>query len=299
MIVSNVAKIEFSTVKAGFRSPVIGNLITAALTRNKSLICTPIPEFAKLNRAQNNLFHKYYIDEHTFEYINCLSNDPAISNKLNGEFVLAALLHDIAKPQTETIMPDGKSQYLGHAEKAAKEIVPAILTRLDINDGDPARDIILALIETHMRSMQFISQAARGELSDKAAGRFARDVVEPLKLKNIDLSVLLAFGRADLLASKGPECYSSVGVAENDNKALTDKIDQVITEIIKRIEAYYLAQKQSQDSKPTLVTGKDLAAAGYKPGPIMKELLAEAARLEKEGKNKDQIIAGLKQKFPV
>lgn len=293
-----VSAARFSMARLGKAARNVARLIEATLQRRKGVICDRelIPEFKSLDRGHNSPFHRFAMDEHTFRFVAALTSDPFVAEKISGEVVVAALLHDIGKPASETIKPDGQSQYLQHDKKGAEEVAPPILDRLEI-EGE-ARETILALVGKHMAPVQVITQSVSSEgLNDKALGRFVRDVVEPLAQKGVDLDLLFAFGRADLIASQGPECYTRLGVPEGDEAALIAKIDQSIASLKGRIAAYYDVQKAKAANKPALVNGDDLIVFGIPKGPTFGKALARAAALEREGLNKEQIIVRLRAEF--
>jgi poly(A) polymerase len=61
------------------------------------------------------------------------------------------------------------------------------------------------------------------------------------------------------------------------------------------------ALPEEQIHPPALINGDDLIAAGYRPGPRFKEILAacEDAQLEGQLQTKDQALAWVKTRFPV
>ncbi|MEA3493815.1 MAG: HD domain-containing protein [Candidatus Margulisiibacteriota bacterium] len=258
------------------QNPLITKLLTAAVQGKRGPIMASIPEFAKMNRAQNNGYHKYNMDMHTFKFISALLDDPAVKGKVNERILLAALLHDIGKPKTETIKENGKSTYLKH-DKVGAELAKKIIARLGITEK---ADQITALIEKHMAPVTIIEKAGNKELTDKALGRFVRKVIEPLEKMGIGLDALLAFGRADLLASQGPDCYQAMGAPDGDYLSLVSRVTSAVDRIKARVKEYHAAQKKNKSGTPQSVSGKDLIQAGLKPGPRFKSILAEAAQLE-------------------
>ncbi|MBI2851222.1 MAG: CCA tRNA nucleotidyltransferase [Chloroflexi bacterium] len=105
---------------------------------------------------------------------------------------LAALLHDINKPQTRTIEAGGRIRFLGHAQAGAATVM-TILERLRFSSKE------VKLVETeilyHLRPTQ-MSQA--GLPTNRAIYRYFRDASET----GIDI---LFLSLADHLASRGPE----------------------------------------------------------------------------------------------
>ncbi len=163
---------------------------------------------------------------------------------------LAALLHDIAKPQTKTVDEDGRARFLGHASEGATTAV-AILERLRFS----TREIRLVedMVKHHLRPTQMSQQ---GLPTPRAIYRYFRDT------GNAGIDTLF-LSLADHLATRGP------------NLDLTEW--QGHAQMIE----YVLAQRFKQESlaaPPGLIDGHDLInVLGLKPGPTIGKLL-EAAR---------------------
>ena len=104
---------------------------------------------------------------------------------------LAALLHDIAKPQTKAFDENGRMRFLGHPETGA-EVVESILERLRFS----AKEIKLVtlMVKHHMRPTQ-LSQDAMP--TSRAIYRYFRDTGDA----GIDT---LYLSLADHLATRGP-----------------------------------------------------------------------------------------------
>ena len=163
---------------------------------------------------------------------------------------LAALLHDIAKPQTREVEAGGRVRFLGHAHEGA-DIVYNILTRLRFS----AREIrqVELMTRYHLRP----GQMSRDVLpSRRAIYRYFRDTGDA----GIDIIFL---NLADYLAARGP----SLDLAEWQRHGQTVQ--------------YVLTQRFEQESSvlpPKLVSGHDLIDEfGMKPGPKFGEVL-EAVR---------------------
>ena len=85
-----------------------------------------LPEFDKaMETPQNNPHHLYNVGEHMLHTL--LHVRPERSLRI------AALLHDIAKPDTEEIDSEGISHFHGHAE-LGEEKAEAILRRLKFDN---------------------------------------------------------------------------------------------------------------------------------------------------------------------
>jgi putative nucleotidyltransferase with HDIG domain len=105
---------------------------------------------------------------------------------------LAALLHDVGKPQTRTVEASGRIRFFGHADEGAS-IAARMLRRLRFS-GDEVRFVSL-LVREHLRPVQV---AQVGEVPTKRAlYRFYRALGDALP------GVLL-LSLADAAASRGP-----------------------------------------------------------------------------------------------
>lgn len=104
---------------------------------------------------------------------------------------LAGLLHDIAKPETRSVEPDGRVRFFGHSELGARK-AGAVLHRLRFG----ARDVrfVSLLVEEHLRPLQ-LSQGTMP--TRRALYRFFRDLGEAAP-------ACLVLSLADAAAAQGP-----------------------------------------------------------------------------------------------
>jgi poly(A) polymerase len=185
---------------------------------------------------------------------------------------MAALLHDVAKPQAKTIEANGRMRFLGHAQQGA-DMTAAILERLRFS----SREIKLAetLVRYHLRPTQ-MSQS--GSPSSRAIYRYFRDTGDA------DVDVLF-LSLADHLATSGPRL-------KPDNwRAHTQLVDYVIT---KRF------QEESVVKPPRLISGHDLIRLfGLSPSPRIGELLEAVREAQASGEisARDEALAYLSQRL--
>jgi tRNA nucleotidyltransferase/poly(A) polymerase len=164
---------------------------------------------------------------------------------------LAGLLHDIAKPETEFINDKKEVHFYGHDGLGARHVEKLARERLRLSRLD-ARTLRM-LVEFHMR----LHLLATGpELTDRAIRRFFRDLKE-------QWFGLMLLTYADGFATAGQ----------------TRHLEQAFARIIGMKREYDAVIKVKR-----LVTGDDLIAAGLKPGPAFKSILAELQELQVEGK---------------
>ena len=160
---------------------------------------------------------------------------------------LAALLHDVSKPETKTVEPSGRARFLGHPTLGAEKTV-GIARRLRISGRGV--EMLRTLVEQHLRPSHL---AQRDELpTPKAIYRYFRDLD--------DLAVdLLYLNMADYLAARGPTLELEPWRLHCHRLAQT----------LERTTAQTKPQ-----GPPRLVDGHDLVALfGLRPGPAFRPLL--------------------------
>jgi len=117
---------------------------------------------------------KYHGEGDAFNHmLLVLENAPAT---IEGQ--LAALLHDVGKPQTQQIM-DGAIKFLGHEEVGAK-IAEQILRRMKF-DIETIKKVVL-MVRNHMRVHSL------GEASNKALRKFIREIGDEMLDAILDLA---------------------------------------------------------------------------------------------------------------
>jgi putative nucleotidyltransferase with HDIG domain len=173
---------------------------------------------------------------------------------------LAALLHDISKPETRRRHANGRIRFFGHAELGARKAAAA-LERLRFT----AREVRLVelLIEDHLRPGQLSN--GRELPSKRALYRFFRDLGEAAP-------DLLLLNLADHAAARGP-------LMPPDDWA--GHVAYV---------HWILEQRRTDEAlvrPPRLVTGNDLMAElSLPPGPLIGRLLEAVREAEAVGRIK-------------
>jgi poly(A) polymerase len=163
---------------------------------------------------------------------------------------LAALLHDIAKPETKAVGEDGRTHFFGH-DKLGGAAAANMLARLRFS-GREAK-LVEIVINYHMRPGQMSQQ---GLPTQRAIYRYFRDTGEA----GIDI---LFLSLADHLATRGPK-LNTAGWREH-----TGMVEYVLAK-------HFEQQKLVEPVR--LVDGNDLINTfGLEPGPAIGEIL-EAVR---------------------
>ena len=185
------------------------------------------------------------------------SHAPQLNQEIAGGITravllkLAALLHDVAKPKTKFLEPDGRARFYGHTKEGAV-MAGEIMQRLRF--GNKETRMVEKMIEAHLRLWQMGGD--EGTPTRRAIYRFFRDT----GAVSIEIMFLTL---ADFLATQGPELVLS------DWRKHCSLVE-------------YVLQQRDEDiaviAPPRLVDGRDLMAVfGLRPGPKIGELL-EAVR---------------------
>ena len=164
-----------------------------------------------------------------------LDGDPAVQLTVR----LAALLHDIGKPKTRTLLPDGRVAFHLH------EVVGAKMTRRRLTalrfPNDVVRDVS-RLVELHLRFHGY----GEGEWTDSAVRRYVRDAGTLLR----QLHVLT---RAD--------CTTR-------NRAKAARLSRAYDGLEERI-AELSEQEELARIRPELDGNEIMAILGVPPGPVV------------------------------
>jgi poly(A) polymerase len=245
-----------------------------------------VPELSALRGVEQSRFHHLDVADHTrsvlAELIG-LERDPArlagddapalmaflatpLANDLSRAQALrfGALLHDIAKPQTRAVTPQGRVTFMGHDESGAR-LGMEILRRLRASER--LREHVGALTRHHLRLGFLVHEMP---LSRRAI----YDYLHTTGPVAVDVTVLSV---ADRLATRG----------DNAQRAIASHL-----ELARQMLAEGLAWAADPPRPP--VRGDELAQAlGIKPGPVVGDLLAEleAASFSGEVATREEAIA--------
>ncbi len=163
---------------------------------------------------------------------------------------LAALFHDIAKPDT-FLVQNGEIHFYGHDSKGAR--IAETLGRKRLKLSRPETALLKKLVQEHMRP-HLLSTSQ--ELTERAMRRFMRDL--------------------------GEDYLGCMMIAWADGHATGGKTRHLEETMKKMIEI-----QRADEAKPRiqrLINGHDLIALGLKPGPIFKTILQELLDRQLEGK---------------
>ena len=231
---------------------------------------TPVvlPELSELRGVQQSRFHHLDVHAHTlavlsesvelerapgrhlgacWEQVQTFMAAPLANGLTRWQALrFGALLHDVAKPQTRDVTPQGRVTFMGHDAAGAQTAVQ-ILTRL--RTSERLREYVAGLVRNHLRLGFLVREAP---LSRRAIYRYLR-TCDPV---GVDVTVLSV---ADRRATRG------------------DRSEQAIAEHVALADPMLCeALRWAQEPPRPPVRGAELSAAlGVSPGPALGELLDE------------------------
>ncbi|HEY6522991.1 MAG TPA: HD domain-containing protein [Solirubrobacteraceae bacterium] len=245
-----------------------------------------LPELAALRGVEQSRFHHLDVADHTrsvLAEVMALTRDPErlagedapalarylaepLANDLTRAQALrfGALLHDIAKPQTRAVTPQGRVTFMGHDEAGAR-LGAEILGRLRASER--LREHVAALTRHHLRLGFLVHEMPLSR-------RVVYDYLRATAPVAVDVTVLSV---ADRLATRG----------DNAERAIAAHL-----QLARQMLAEGLAWIADPPRPP--LRGDDLAQAlGIEPGPVVGDLLAEleAASFSGEVATREEAIA--------
>lgn len=168
--------------------PAAGMRVLAA----SGLLRVLLPEIAAMEGVPQSGYHIYDVLEHTLVALD--ASPPDLLTRLG------VLFHDVGKPPTHQVAPDGRHTFHDHPAVGA-EITEAVLRRLRFSN-DEVRDVT-RLVALHLRPIQYQPET----FSDAAVRRLIRDA-GPLRDRLLDVA------RADTRASAFPDTHGIDDLAE-------------------------------------------------------------------------------------
>lgn len=260
------------------------------LMDNLELLCAVLPELEPAKGVEQPKEHYWDVFNHLLETVNWvdgafdenrrntlpfsdLPRFQGIGDYFSGHVSdgfdrlaflrLAALLHDVAKPETKTIEASGRIRFLGHHTEGA-ETARSILRRLRF--GNRGVEHVAGMVRHHLRPRQM---AEKGEMpSKRALYRYYRYVGE------VALDTLY-LNSADYLAARGP-------LLERDDWLNHCELIQ------HNLDGKFVSQRHgSSDLRKTLtklVSGYDIIDRfALAPGPEIGRLLEKVREAQATG----------------
>ena len=212
-----------------------------------------LPEFSVMMRTpQNNPHHCYTVGEHTIEVLKGVEADKVLR--------LAALFHDVAKPDCRSTDEDGIDHFYEHPQVGAKK-TKTILRRLKFDNA--TIDIVCRLVAFHDINPALTPESVRKAI--QKAGLECYPVIFELK-------------KADILAQSDYQ--------RKEKLEALDGYHKIYDKIIEDADCLTL--------KDLALNGRDLIELGVKPGPQIGNILAKLLDvvIEEPEKNTKEYLTG-------
>lgn len=222
------------------------------LLHETGLLFRLFPELRGLENLDQNAHHHLDVLPHVFlvlekmrwacDWVRSNFGEPALSDGDRLALTYAALFHDIGKQDTYSRDGEGKVHFIHH-ESFSAQAAERIMERLRFSNMLKFR--VLRLVENHMRILNLSAETKENALR-RLVHRMGNEA---------PLLVLLSL--ADKEASRGILSYQ------------TDSV----------VEAHCLRVLQLHGQKeivqpPRLISGHDVMALGYPPGPKVGQILS-------------------------
>ncbi len=206
------------------------------LLQETGLLKHVLPELASCYRfEQHNLHHDKDVFAHTMAVLDNTGNDPILR--------LAALFHDMAKPEVFTLDEQGVGHFYMHHVKG-EQLCKRVMNRLKF-DNKTTRSVS-KLVREHMYKLQVI----RKTKVKRMINRVGRE----------NIFRLLDLQKADEIASAPPHNLEKI-----------NRLQSVVEEI--------LDNREPLEIKDLSISGKDLIELGFEPGPQVGKALKQLLTL--------------------
>jgi len=241
------------------------------------LLLTIFPEFKGLENLGQGRHHHLNVLSHILLMIEKISWAVRWLNLNQSSFTFSqedwlslfysALFHDLGKQETFTKDENGNIHFYHH-ESFSSQMAEKIMERLRFSTTLKKR--IIHLIQNHMRILNL-----NRETKDNALKRLVNQVGDQVPL-------LVLHTLADKEASRG---------------ILSIQIDEVVEAHCLKILQFF--KEKMIVHPPVLITGHDIIALGYSPGPKVGEILnfIREKQIEGEVKSREEAMQVLKERF--
>lgn len=231
-VYKNLDKIAKERINAEFSKLILGVNNVKILREYEKIIFYIIPELSKLKGfEQNNPYHTYDVWMHSLRTLYEV-------NEKDLELRLAALFHDIAKPDCYSIDENGVGHFYEHPEKSA-EITERIMK--DLKFSNEEIDTVITLIKNHDNQLSPTKKCLR---------KILNKMEMPLLLRLLELK------KADIKAQ---------------NPKYLDRLNDI--ENFENVIENFSVEEECFSLKHLKINGNDLISLGIKPGKQMGEIL--------------------------
>jgi putative nucleotidyltransferase with HDIG domain len=268
--VEGLAQVAPERIFAELKRIMVADRAVAGLELMDALGATRVvlPELTRMRGVEQSPYHHLDVYEHTRSVlaetielsrhperwlgehagaVRRLLAEPLANDLTRGQALrFGALFHDVAKPQTRRVTPDGRITFIGH-DAVGAEVATDVLTRLRASER--LREHVAALTRNHLRLGFLVHEMPIGR---RAIYRYLR-ACEPVQVDVTLLSV------ADRLATRG----------RGSDEAIARHL-----ELARDLLGDALAWREDRPRPP--LRGDQLArAVGLRPGPELGQILQE------------------------
>lgn len=242
-----------------------------------SLLLTLFPELKGLENLGQGHHHHLNVLSHSLlmvekiswalEWLNLNQSSLTFSQEDWLTLFYSALFHDLGKQETYSKDENGEIHFYYH-ESFSSQMAEKILERLHFSTA--MRKRITHLIQSHMRILNL-----NRETKENALKRLVNQMGEEIPL-------LILHTLADKEASRG---------------ILSIQIDEVVEAHCLKILKFF--KEKMIVHPPALITGHDVIALGYRPGPKVGEILnfIREKQIEGEIKSRKEALQIIKERF--
>ena len=232
-----------------------------------------LPEMKAMRGCLQNKYHTFDVFEHTLQtvyHMEVLTNRDPNQGPANGPMVasmdgslqtrlkLAALLHDIGKPQSLQRTKDGHTRFTGHASIGAR-MVTDIGDRLRFSRNEIEHAVIM--VQHHLRPLLLFNARRKMTLTQRGITRFF------MKTHSLTADIFM-LSLADKRAKQG------------SSKTSDSKFEQFVMELIHQYDHVFRPSLET----PPLISGHDLIHHLHlTPSPLFKKLLTRTRELQLAG----------------
>ncbi|MEI7474333.1 MAG: HD domain-containing protein [bacterium] len=255
------------------------------LMKETAFLFEIFPEMSPQLKVPPNLHHHLPLIEHSIEVVKQLEimvkdSPDWVKEHLNEEIVygstrlsllkIAALLHDLGKPDTWTIDEEGRHRFIKHEEIGAGLALP-LLRRMTFSKV--AIKVIEKLIKFHLYPSQILKEET---ITEKSILRFYRRIEK-------EVPELIIIAMADRLSARGAEITDDI-------------VNKNISGLQELLEKYHNIS-ENMITIPKLISGDDVMKLlninkGPKVGIVLKAL--NEAQISGDINNYDQAIEFVK-----
>ncbi|MGN0395279.1 MAG: CCA tRNA nucleotidyltransferase, partial [Coprococcus sp.] len=193
-----------------------------------------LPEFDHMmEQPQNNPYHLYNVGVHSIEAVKAIEPTPVCR--------LAALLHDVGKPETHSVDENGTDHFYGHAEVSVR-IAQDVMRRLKFDNES---------IKTVCKMAKWHDYALSGLPSKNKFRQFLSETGTEF------FPLFLKIRKADMAAQSNYRL--------EEKKEILQGLESMYEEIVKEGDCLTI--------RDLAIDGSDLINNGMKPGKKMGEVL--------------------------